>query len=450
MTPIDDLLDQLQRDIPLYGHLTAAIGFKQALVERLGVATAHPAVQAPLQLPGMERLRRLPVRPLREVAQAHGRHWHPLWPGGQVHALPRLQVVGPHDDQPLEVIDRAGYLTCLDEVDVRGRSELLLWRDQVLHDVEGDEAQRVRDQFIFDPQVLHAEADHWWVMDSAEPAPVIEEAFWLGGHHAHDFGHWLTEYLPKLATALRAGWSGGMPVLVDASAPATVRTALTALLPADTPLRLMSALERLHVRRLWCAPNVSYPGFCPLLASDDAAARLLTAPLRMATLIQTIGPRARQALDRPTGIERLYLARRPERHKAIVNHAAVDAVLAAHGFVRVLPEEHPFLEQLNLVRQARFIVAPEGSNALLGAFGGPGKQIAILTSPYTQPLLDLGATAAVLGQSLTFLTGPCAQDSPRHTEHPFWCFWNDYRIDPAGLDAWLADWLATAPAAGPA
>lgn len=37
MPPIDDLLDQLQRDIPLYGHHTAAIGFKQALVARLGV-----------------------------------------------------------------------------------------------------------------------------------------------------------------------------------------------------------------------------------------------------------------------------------------------------------------------------------------------------------------------------------------------------------------------------
>ena len=41
MTPIDDLLDQLQRDIPLYGHLMASIGFKQALVERL----AHPALR---------------------------------------------------------------------------------------------------------------------------------------------------------------------------------------------------------------------------------------------------------------------------------------------------------------------------------------------------------------------------------------------------------------------
>ena len=446
MTPINDLLDQLQRDIPLYGHLMASIGFKRALVERLGVIAAHAQAQAPLQLQDMARLRRLPVRPLREVAQSDGLHWQLLWPGGQLHPLPRLQVVGPRDDQPLDVIDRAAYLSCLDEVDVRGRSELLLWRDQVLHDVEGDEARRVRDQFIFDAQVLHAEGEHWWVMDSAEPAPVIEEAFWLGGHHAHDFGHWLTEYLPKLATALEAGWPGGMPVLVDASAPATVRQALTALLPPDTPLRPLAYLERLRVRRLWCASNVSYPGFCPSLASNEEAARLLTAPPRMAALMQTIGQRARQVLDRPTGIERLYLARRPERHKAIVNHAAVDAVLARHGFVRVLPEEHSLLEQLNLVRQARFIVAPEGSNALLGAFGGPGKRIAILTSPYTQPLLDLGATAAVLGQSLTFFTGPCAQDSPRHTEHPFWRFWNDYRIDPAGLDAWLADWLATGPA----
>lgn len=443
MTPIDDLLAQLQRDIPLYGHHTAAIGFKQALVARLGVQQAHSPACAALQLQAMERLRRLPVTPLREAAQGQGRPLHMLWPGGQASALPQLQVVGGRDDAPRTVVDRAGYLSCLDEVDVRGRSELLLWREQVLHDVEGDEARRIHDQFSFDPQVLHAEDGHWWVMDSAEPAPVIEEAFWLGGHHAHDFGHWLTEYLPKLATALRAGWPGGMPVLVDASAPATVREALPALLPPDTPVRLLSALERLHVRRLWCAPNVSYPGFCPLLAaSEEGATSLLTPPDRMAALIETLMGRARRALDHTTGIDRLYLARRPGRHKAIVNHEAVDAVLARHGFVRVLPEEHPFLEQLNLVRQARFIVAPEGSNALLGAFGGAGKQITILSSPYTQPLLDIGATATALGQSLTFLTGPCAQDSPHHTDHPFWRFWNDYRIDPSGLESFLAGWLS--------
>lgn len=444
MPDIADLLDQLRRDIPLYGHLMASIGFKRELVARLGVQQAHAVVREPLQLHGMERLRRLPVTPLREAARTQGQCYRELWPGGQTTTLPRMQVVGEGDDQPCPVTDRAGYLTCLEDVAIRGRSELLLWRDQVLHDVESDEASRTHDQFIFDAQVLHAEADHWWVMDSAEPAPMIEEAFWLGGHHAHDFGHWLSEYLPKLATARLAGWPGGMPVLVDASAPATVREALPALLPPDTPLRVLPYLARLRVRRLWCAPNVSYPGFCPSLASDADAVRLLTAPWRMATLIETLAEAADRALSRPTGIDRLYLARRPGRHKAILNHEAVDAVLARHGFVRVLPEEHPLPAQWNLVRQARWIVAPEGSNALLGFFAQAGTRMALLTSQYTQPLLDLGGTAAARGLPFTVVTGPCATDSPHHTEHPFWRFWNDYRIDPSALDRFLSDWLDAA------
>lgn len=100
MPPIDDLLDQLQRDIPLYGHHTAAIGFKQALVARLGVQQAHGPACAALQLPQMSRLRRLPVMALREAAQQHGLHLRTLWPGGQSHELPRLQVVGERDDAP--------------------------------------------------------------------------------------------------------------------------------------------------------------------------------------------------------------------------------------------------------------------------------------------------------------------------------------------------------------
>jgi hypothetical protein len=444
MSPIDDLLDQLQRDIPLYGHHTAAIGFKQALVERLGVQQAHDPACAALQLPQMSRLRRLPVMALREAAQQHGLHLRTLWPGGQSHELPRLQVVGERDDAPRTVIDRAGYLACLDAVEVRGRSELLLWRDRVLHDVEGDEARRIHDQFGFDPQVLHAEDDHWWVMDSAEPAPVIEEALWLGGHHAHDFGHWLTEYLPKLATALLAGWPGGMPVLVDASAPATVREALPALLPPGTPVQTVPHLGRLHVRRLWCASNVSYPGYCPLLSADEDMDRLLSPPWRLAPLFGVIAAAAEKALSRPTGIARLYLARRPGRHKAIVNHGDVDEVLSRQGFTRVLPEEHPFLEQLNLVRQARFIVAPEGSNALLSFFARPGTRLCVLTSPYTRPLLDMGGAARERALDLSFLTGPCITDGSPLAEHPFWRFWSDYRIDPALLARFLAAW-PTAP-----
>lgn len=440
MPPIDDLLAQLQRDIPLYGHHTAAIGFKQALVARLGVQQAHAPACAALQLPAMERLRRLPVTPLREAAQGHGRPLHMLWPGGQAGALPQLQVVGERDDAPRTVTDRAGYLSCLDEVDVRGRSELLLWREQVLHDVEGDEARRIRDQFSFDPQVLHAEDGHWWVMDSAEPAPVIEEAFWLSGHHAHDFGHWLTEYLPKLATALLAGWPGGMPVLVDASAPATVREALPALLPPGTPVQLLPHLGRLRVRRLWCASNVSYPGYCPLLSAPEDMDRLLSPPWRLARLFGVIAAAAERALSRPTGIDRLYLARRPGRHKAIVNHGEVDEVLSRQGFVRVLPEEHTLLEQLNLVRQARCIVAPEGSNALLSFFARPATRLCVLTSPYTAPLLDLGGAARERQLALTLLTGPCVADDSALAEHPFWRFWSDYRIDPAVLARFLAAW----------
>jgi hypothetical protein len=33
----------------------------------------------------------------------------------------------------------------------------------------------------------------------------MEEAFLFSGSHTLDFGHWMTEYLPKLAIALLAG-----------------------------------------------------------------------------------------------------------------------------------------------------------------------------------------------------------------------------------------------------
>ena len=150
------------------------------------------------------------------------------------------------------------------------------------------------------------------------------------------------------------------------------------------------------------------------------------------------------AAAQPTGIDRLYLARRPERKKKLVNHAEIEALVARHGFTLIYPEDHSLVEQIRFVRHAHHIVAPEGSNGLLALFGRPGLRVCTLTSPILDQLVIGNAIFAAMGGRATLFTGPMATDSPTYTNEWLFSFWNDYRIDARALDAFLGDWLREA------
>ena len=98
-----------------------------------------------------------------------------------------------------------------------------------------------------------------------------------------DFGHWVTEYLPKLMLARMAGLPEGVPVLVDTHIPGTIREALPLLLPAGTEVINVAPLESVEAGRLWCSPTPQYAGF---YATDwSEAPGLAAAPIPNASRV---------------------------------------------------------------------------------------------------------------------------------------------------------------------
>lgn len=441
---IDDLTDRLRADRAYWGHVGAAMRFKQALVARVGVEAAFPLAVQEVGVPQLHALRRRSPRSIGDVARTEGRAYRELWPGGACVPLPPPTVVGEGDHGALAVTERAAYLACLDDVLVRGRSDLLLRGDEALADFERDEYHRSRDNPEFDPAVLHANGTEFWTMEPTHDVPRLPEALMLCGAHSRGFGHWMTEFLPKLATARLAGWGGAMPVLVDEQIPGTVRTALAALLPADAPLFTVAHMAALRVDRLWCMANPAYAGFFPSESNTAAdIAHWSAAPERFATLMREVAAMVDARTERPTNIGRVYLARKPDRRKRLVNDTSVAEVLRRRGFHCVYPEDLGLVEQFRLVRHARHIVAPDGSNSLLATMARPGAKACILSPPSTHRLVDVCATLAALGVEPTIFTGPCDTTGADYTEHPLWSFWNDYRIDATAFESFLQGWLAS-------
>jgi capsular polysaccharide biosynthesis protein len=65
----------------------------------------------------------------------------------------------------------------------------------------------------------------------------------------------------------------------------------------------------------------------------------------------------------------------------------IEAIAAAHGFVISYPEDLDFVSQAKLLRDARFVLGPEGSALFLCCFVGRGAKICILNHQEAEGLV---------------------------------------------------------------
>ena len=81
---------------------------------------------------------------------------------------------------------------------------------------------------------------------------------------------------------------------------------------------------------------------------------------------------------RGNGAESVFLARQPWRWGHLLNAPEIEAVAHEHGFTVVYPDELTFVEQVNLLANAKRVLATEGSALFLCYFASPGTRLLIL------------------------------------------------------------------------
>lgn len=433
------LLQRLNEEQPIWGHLPAQMRFKQELVRRVGLLRAFQVTAESLPVPHLQRLGQRRIRPLGEAARSEALAFMELWSGGEAFEAPPPRILGPNDHGPFRGVSRSAYLACFANCLVRGRSAVVLREDAALVDVEGEEGRRLADNPAYDPGILHATPRHFWTMEPSAETPIIdvEEAFLLSGSHTLDFGHWMSEYLPKLAIARLAGLPP-MPMLIDERIPGTHRQSLDLFLPERTATIPIPHLAAVKVRRLWVASNPMFMGFYPTTWDAAAWEASATHPGNFARLYQELGRcLERQGLPDP-GRPRIYIARKGSRRKKLLhNHAEIEALAASAGFHQIYPEDLSFADQVAHAVHATHLLGPEGSGMMLGFFARCGTRLGVLSSPHTYPLADLHGIQQGLGVDYTVVTGPFVGE-----RDPDWLFWTDYRIDPAVFASFLDDWAA--------
>lgn len=441
-TAVDELVARYRQEISEWGHLPAAMRLKQELVRRIGVLGAHAVAREALEVPGLDSLHWRPTAEIRQAAERDALVFRPLWPGGERFTLSPPATVGVNNNQALVGTSRAGFLACLSDVQVRGRSGILLVGGEALLDIEAWEAGTFEDNPEYDPGILGQTRAGLWTMEPLEPELEVNAAFLLCGAHTIDFGHWITEYLPRYAMARLAGLPD-VPVLIDERMPPTHRESLELLLPADAEIIVVPHLAVVRVHQLWYAPNSMYMGFYPVQMDDAYWSLVATHAERFARLVTQLeqylcagaGLRGDPAGGGPGG-RRLFLARRPNQKKKLLNHVAVEEAVAGHGFEVIYAQDMTFQDQLRAIRDATHIVGPDGSALFLALFARPGARLAVLNPPYTLPLVDVAAMLRARGIETTIVTGPAVPGADEFSP-----FWDSYQIELDGLGAFLREWL---------
>jgi Glycosyltransferase 61 len=384
---------------------------------------------------------------LRDFALRAGQSFAELHPAGQPFVVRPPTVIGPADDRPESGIARSFFVACLNGVRVSSRSAFLISHDGIaLLDFQGDELVRLDDWLELDPAVFHSSGNDVWTIESDEYAALeLDEAFVsLVGPHNRSFGDWLGEYLPKYVLAVTAGFLPAVPVLVDAGMPTANRQALELLLPHGVPIVELPASTAAVVRRAWCAPALRY---APLLEKiNDKFTGFdyqCFPPARFAPVLAEMARRVDEMLPPETiAHPRVYFARRDTLRRSLTNRSVVEAIAESHGFFIVYPEEHDFVTQVALVRNARFLIGPEGSAMYLTFFARREMKLCILSHPFILGLLEYTGLFREAGVDVTIFTGPPVRlnNEPGYPNFGLPQY-ADYEIDEAAFARFMNEWL---------
>jgi hypothetical protein len=404
-------------------NLYLMMRFKQDAVRQHGVERAFELYREKFALPPTAQLRKTRVESQRTWARRQPMFIETALAGERfLHRPPH--VVGEGNHRPIAGTTRSQYVARFDDGVVRGRSAFVEVDGHLLLDVQDAEVGCLRDDIEWDPLIFHAEGLHaWGIGTGAEPPMVLDKAFTLLGAHTDFFGHWMYEYLPKYAAARLANLMPDMPVLIDAHMPPSHRQSLELLYGLGGSLIEIPAFMPVRVRQLWSAPTLSYMPLHHIYDERFSWDAIAASPHRFAPVIRELQRRLDDCLGSTDARGRVYLGRKGFRHRRLTNSEPIERAARESGFEVVYPEDLSFADQAMLARNARIIIAPEGSAIYLAFFSRPGTRLYILSHTLTEGLAEYNGLLAAHGVEVTVVSGPIAHANSR-TPHD-----SDYSID---------------------
>ena len=188
-----------------------------------------------------------------------------------------------------------------------------------------------------------------------------ERGVHLTGASSVNYGHWLTEYLPKLQLLATHPDYAATPIYVDQDMPASHFRALRLLAAGAERIERVPPRTIVQFDRLLLAPTHTFFPFVCKPETVPSVAIGSFAPVAFAAMRDTLlGALGLDSAPLPAAGRRLFLARQT-KGRALINEEELQALYARHGFEIIHPARLDFDAQVRLFNQADCIAGPNGS-----------------------------------------------------------------------------------------
>ena len=371
---------------------------------------------------------------VKALAEAGGASYVELLPGRRI-AAPALKFWEP----PPPLLSEPGdlnmpplYLAFLQEAHAFPRSNVVVKGDQVVYDVAAHPRRRdilIQDGVNLDQIMMAAFGKTHALIEVPEDAVRIEAGLTMFGLQSRNYGHWFSEFVPRMLCYNDPRCPDGIPLCVDDHMPDTHEEILALLDTRNRPVIRLPA-KPVSFGRLGMAP---VPAFFPFDMKPGRPFYDTVWPADIFRVIRArILERARERgmLSEPRD-RRLFISRKAFTQRVLENEQAIADRLRSLGFEVIYPETLSFLEQVAMFHSAAMVVGSSNSSLNNALFCRPGCQVlGLIHEELSFNFRGYTSYVESGGAQITFLRGKTA-----HRPSTVHAFHVSYTVDPAKVVA---------------
>lgn len=197
---------------------------------------------------------------------------------------------------------------------------------------------------------------------------------------AHNYAHWITEVLPRIAAFCKDDRFKDVPLIIDQGLHINLIESLGPIVGYDRKILTLTNNQFLQIDSLLLVSVAGYVPFGVRSREFVEPSHGLFSPLAIKEMREKI-LREIEGKPKKHWPEKVYLSRTTQTRN-LLNELDLELGLLDRGFMQVNPGELTFLEQVQLFSGAREIVSTTGAALANAIFASPGSKITVIMSKH--------------------------------------------------------------------
>jgi capsular polysaccharide biosynthesis protein len=271
-------------------------------------------------------------------------------------------------------------VVCIKNATTYGGTNLILTADEVvshdLYDFERDfTSEELHGRTLIDPKFRRIR----WLLHDHAPEAIPMAATFVDAC-AQNYAHWLTEVLSRVVLFCADERFKGVPLVVNDGLHKNIMESLLLVAGPEREIITLPIGRALLVEELYLTSAAGYVPFDRRTNKLSGHSHGIFSPRAFELLQNQLGSLGQKTAEEAWP-EKIFL-RRNSGTRMVTNADELEKLLFTRGFVIVEPEKLTFLEQVQLFKNAKEIVAYTGAALSNAIFCRPETRVAILMAKH--------------------------------------------------------------------